>query len=168
MDVMFVLLVATFVVLAALAAVGVVALVVVAVGALRKRKARRHALLTDGLNRLKTVVAALLARVNDLDLLIGYQTKKSDVDASKTRIAVVADDLVKVTDTLPAIEQLIDEKRFDDAADLLSASCRLIDKDVRIISQLESGMRGISAKTDAGATINLVEKKSIRVKKAEQ
>ncbi len=168
MDVMFVLLVATLVVLAAFAAVGVVALVIVAVGALKKRKARRHALLSDGLERLKTVVAALLARVNDLDLLIGYQTKKSDADSSKTRVAVVANDLVKVTDTLPAIEQLIDENRFDDAADLLSASCRLIDKDVRIITQLESGMRGISAKIDSGTTINLTEKNTIRTKKAEK
>ena len=168
MDVMFVLLVATLVVLTAFAAVGVVAIVIVAVGALKKRKARRHALLTDGLERLKTVVAALLARVNDLDLLIGYQTKKSDADSSKTRVAVVANDLVKVTDTLPAIEQLIDENRFDDAADLLSASCRLIDKDVRIITQLESGMRGISAKTDSGTTINLTEKNTIRTKNAEK
>ena len=165
---MFVLLVATLVVLTAFAAVGVVAIVIVAVGALKKRKARRHALLTDGLERLKTVVAALLARVNDLDLLIGYQTKKSDADSSKTRVAVVANDLVKVTDTLPAIEQLIDENRFDDAADLLSASCRLIDKDVRIITQLESGMRGISAKTDSGTTINLTEKNTIRTKNAEK
>lgn len=168
MDVMFVLLVATLVVLTAFAAVGVVALVIVTVGALKKRKARRHALLTDGLERLKTVVAALLARVNDLDLLIGYQTKKSDADSSKTRVAVVANDLVKVTDTLPAIEQLIDESRFDDAADLLSASCRLIDKDVRIITQLESGMRGISAKNDSGVTINLAEKNTLRTKKAEK
>lgn len=167
MDVMFVLLVATFVVLAAFAAVGVVALVIVAVGALKKRKARRHALLTDGLNRLKTVVAALLARINDLDLQIGYQVKKSDIDATKSRIAVAADDLVKVSDTLPAIEQLIGEKRFDDAADLLSASCRLVDKDVRIITQLESGMRGLPT-TDSGATIDLIEKKNtIRIKKAE-
>lgn len=165
---MFVLLVATLVVLTAFAAVGVVALVIVTVGALKKRKARRHALLTDGLERLKTVVAALLARVNDLDLLIGYQTKKSDADSSKTRVAVVANDLVKVTDTLPAIEQLIDESRFDDAADLLSASCRLIDKDVRIITQLESGMRGISAKNDSGVTINLAEKNTLRTKKAEK
>lgn len=163
MDVMFVLLVATFVVLTALATIGVVALVIVAIGASKKRKARRHALLTDGLDRLKTVVSALLGRVNDLDLSLNYQFKDKDFDSSKTR--VVADDLVKVTETIPAIEQLIAEQRFDDAADLLSASCRLIDKDVRIITQLESGIRGFTFKTDSGAKIDL---NVIREKKRSQ
>jgi len=167
LDVMFVLLVATFVVLTAFAAIGVVALLVVAFGASKKRKARRQALLTDGLNRLKTVVAALLGRVNDLDLSMNYQIKHQDLDSAKTRVVVVADDLVKITDTLPVIEQLIIENRFDDAADLLSASCRLIDKDVRIITQLESGMRGLTSKTDTGATIDLNKRNSVRAKKAE-
>lgn len=167
MDVMFVLLVAAFVVLAAFAAIGVVALVVVALGGSKKRKARRHALLTDGLNRLKTVVATLLGRVNDLDLSMNYQIINQDMDSSKSRVVVVADDLVKVADTLPVIEQLIAEYRFDDAADLLSASCRLIDKDVRIISQLESGMRGLTSKTDLGTTIDLSKQNSVRRKKTE-
>jgi hypothetical protein len=164
---MFVLLVATMVILSLLAMVGVVALVVVGLGGSKKRKARRRALLTDGLNRLKTVVAALLARLNDLDQQFQYQQSKPDSNSLKARIEVVASDLVKVTDTLPAIEQLISEDRFDEAADLLSAACRLIDKVVRMITQMESSIRWTASK-EPGVAIDIGKRSTVRSnKKAE-
>jgi hypothetical protein len=152
---MFVLLVATITVLSVFAAIGIATLVVLSLGGSKKRKARRHALLGDGLSRLKTVVSALLERVNDLDQQILYASNRQGSDASRARIAVVANDLVKVSDTISTIDQLIAADRFDDAADLLSASCRLIDKVVRIVTQLESGLRLPDAKSDSSGTIDL-------------
>gem|GEM_PF-1463588 len=167
MDVMFVLLVATVAVVSVFAFIGAVLFVVGALGGSKKHRARRRALLSDGLQRLKSVSTVLLERVNDIDQHLKYQDQSAESETSKTRIVVVAGDLVKVAETIPIIEQLISEKRFDDAADLLSASCRLIDKVVRIVTQLESAMPGIKVKADKGATIDLGARNSVHIKESE-
>jgi len=152
---MFVLIVAAMVVVGLLAAVGLAALVVFGIGSSKKQKARRHAVLNDSFQRLKTVVAELLERVNELDEHLRFVDDRQKVSASKDRLSVAAGDLVTVMETLSAIDQLLAERRFNDAADLLSASCRVIDKVVRIISQIEPdvGIRKISG--DPGVTIKV-------------
>lgn len=170
MDVIFVLIVATMLVVGVLAAIGLLALLFFWLGSSKKRKARRQAVLQDSYLRMRTVVAELLARVNELDEHCKYVEDKSRVVPAKERLSVAASDLVTLSDTLPAIEQLLSEGRFNDAADLLSASCRVVDKVVRIISQAEPdlGLAPGEKGTGGGVTIKIPKSKKSAVKKNEQ
>ena len=138
MDVMFVLIVTALAVLGLLATIGVVAIFLFGVGSSKKRKARRHAVLQDSCTRMKAVIAELLERVNELDQHSEFIDNQRVQSATKDRLAVAATDLVTVTDCLPTIEQLLVEKRYDDAADVLSASSRVIEKVMRIIGQVQA------------------------------
>lgn len=164
---MFVLVIATIVVIGSLAACGLVTLIVLGLSLGKKRKARRHALLGDSTRRLKTVVAELLEKLNDLDQQSKFSGIQND-GAYKDRLAVSAKDLVTVTDTLPAIEQLLNEERFNDAADLLSATCRLVEKIVRVMAQLEPGLEQRYKMLEGGTTVKLEEKRFVGEKKAEE
>lgn len=159
MDVMFVLIVTTLVVLGLLAAVGVVAIFIFGVGSSKKRKARRHAVLQDSCTRMKTVIAELLERVNDLDQQTEFIDDQRILAATKECLAVAAADLVTVTDCLPTIEQSLSEKRFDDAADLLSASSRVIEKVVRILGQVTA--QPTIKSLQGGATIKLSKSQTV-------
>jgi hypothetical protein len=152
---MFVLIVATTVVVGLLAAVGLAAILIFGIGSSKKRKARRHAVLHDSCTRMKTVVAELLEKVNDLDQTCKFVEDKRVLAASKDRLAVAATDLVTVTDCLPSIEQLLSEKRYDDAADLLSASSRVIEKVLRIIAQVQPGLEEYKALPDGSVKLKL-------------
>ena len=163
MDVMFVLIVTALVVLGLLAAVGVAAIVIFGVGSSKKRKARRHAVLHDSCTRMKTVIAELLERVNDIDQQSKFIDDQRILAATKERLAVAAADLVTVADCLPTIEQSLTEKRYDDAADLLSASSRVIEKVVRILGQV-SGQPGVKSLQD-GATIKLSKSQTVSKKR---
>jgi hypothetical protein len=154
---MFVLIVTALAVLGLLATIGVVAIILFGVGSSKKRKARRHAVLDDSCMRMKVVIAELLERVNELDQQSEYIDDHLVRSATRDRLAVAATDLVTVTDCLPTIEQLLTEKRYDDAADVLSASSRVIEKVVRIIAQVQAEP-SIKALPD-GVTLKLPKSK---------
>ncbi len=102
----------------------------------KRLRARRLALLSDSLKRMKAVIAELTERVNDADQHLNYAPEKRSA-ATSAKLESAASDLVTITDCLPTIEQLIVERRLNDAADLLSASTRVIEKVMRVLAQLD-------------------------------
>ena len=109
---------------------------VVAIGFWSKHKQRRLARLKDSHMRLRTVVAELLERVNDLDEQLKYRNElKSGPEEDKLKVA--AKDLVTVTECLPTIEELLNDKRLNDCADMLSGCCRVVEKVTRLLDQVQ-------------------------------
>ncbi len=104
-------------------------------GRFGKRKARRQALLADSNQRLKAIVAELLERINSVEEARQY--KPDGIDNSKLMVAI--SDLSMVSDCLCTIDQLVGEKRFDDANDMLARSSRVVEKVMRILNQVDSG-----------------------------
>ncbi|MBX9667582.1 MAG: hypothetical protein K2X93_08195 [Candidatus Obscuribacterales bacterium] len=104
-------------------------------GRFGKRKARRQALLADSNKRLKAIVAELLERINSIEEARQY--KPDGINNSKLTVAI--SDLSMVSDCLCTIDQLLGEKRFDDANDMLARSSRVVEKVMRILNQVESG-----------------------------
>ncbi|MBZ0186659.1 MAG: hypothetical protein K8F91_10455 [Candidatus Obscuribacterales bacterium] len=105
--------------------------------ALPKMRARRLAVLKSSQTRLQGVVGELMEKANNLDLLLEYADKGNRA-ALTGKLKVALDDLLMVADTLPTIDQLLKEKRIDDSADMLSASCRLADKAASLLSEVKS------------------------------
>lgn len=165
MDAMGVLIVAVFLVVGALAAIGLATLIVLFISGATKRKARRLAVLQDSCSRMRTVVADLLERVNDLDQQTKFLTDKNIASTHKDRLAVAATDLVTVSECLPSIEQCLAEKRFDDAADLLSASSRVLEKVVRIIGQVQPAAQAGYVLPDGSTKLKMPEGKESVPKK---
>ncbi len=108
-----------------------------------RARTRRTARLADSFERLKILVAELLERVNDLDQKLQYTVADPTVS---DRLKVAAADMVTVTDCLPAIQQLLSDKRLDDCADMLSASTRVIEKVKKLLDQVEPFARSASHK----------------------
>ncbi|MBK9140917.1 MAG: hypothetical protein IPM23_00365 [Candidatus Melainabacteria bacterium] len=106
-----------------------------------RRRRRRLALLRDSQARLQAVVAELLEKANDLDQHLKFVSNNSSKEALSSKIKVAVDDLVMLGETLPAIDQLLSEKRIDDSADMLSASCRLADKVRVVLADVNGSMR---------------------------
>ena len=114
-----------------------------------KLKARRKAVLEKSIDRLKAVVAELLERLDHLDR--GAELTKSDSKKDlQERIHVASTDLVKVTECLPSIDELLKERRLDDAADLLFACCQVTDKVARLLRQVDEGLWLLEGDRQAG------------------
>lgn len=124
-------------------------------------RARRYALLKDSLNRLKTVVAELLEKVNDCDQHIKYFPNQ-DMSVAESRLKVAASDLVTVVDCIPTVEALLNERRLNDAGDMLSASTRLIEKVVRVLAQVEPAL--LEKYTESGGKLKLETSKDNKIK----
>ncbi|MCA9804293.1 MAG: hypothetical protein KC777_20130 [Cyanobacteria bacterium HKST-UBA02] len=106
-----------------------------------RRRRRRLALLRDSQARLQAVVAELLEKANDLDQHLKFVNTNTSKEALSSKIKVAVDDLVMLGETLPAIDQLLLEKRIDDSADMLSASCRLAEKVRVVLADVNGSMR---------------------------
>lgn len=126
-----------------------------------KHKQRRLARLKDSHMRLRTVVAELLERVNDLDEQLKFRADlKGGVEEDKLKVA--AKDLVTVTECLPTIQELINDKRLNDCADMLSGCCRVVEKVTRLLDQVQPvvGLQITDSRSGSTLKLSMKEKKS--------
>lgn len=106
---------------------------------LPKLRARRMALLSNSQERLKVVTAELMEKANDLDQHIKYAGKSAG-GAEKAKIKSALDDLLILSETLPTIDQLIEENRIDDVNDMLSAASQLAEKINGLLGDVKRGL----------------------------
>lgn len=132
----------------------------VAINFWSKHKQRRLARLKDSHMRLRTVVAELLERVNDLDEQLKFRADlKGGVEEDKLKVA--AKDLVTVTECLPTIQELINDKRLNDCADMLSGCCRVVEKVTRLLDQVQPvvGLQITDARSGSTLKLPMKDKK---------
>ncbi len=156
---MFLLFAASIIVAAIL--LGSIAGVVVfmLLGRFGKSKARRQALLADSNKRLKAVVSELLERVNCIEE--GRLYRPDEMDSSKLTVAI--SDLSMVSDCLSTIDQLLGEKRFDDANDMLARCSHVVEKVMRILNQVDTGTPLLS---DGSVNLKLPKSEGLYRKKS--
>lgn len=103
-----------------------------------RSRARRQALLSNSQERLKTITAELLEKANDIDQHLIYRGDGGDgTRAEKAKLGTAMGDLVILSETLPVIDQLLEEDKLDDCNQMLSASLRLAEKIRRSISDIK-------------------------------
>jgi|AGTN01.1.fsa_nt_gi hypothetical protein len=123
-----------------------------------KHKQRRLARLKDSHMRLRTVVAELLERVNDLDEQLKYRSDmKGGPEDDKLKVA--AKDLVTVTECLPTIQELLADKRLNDGADMLSGCCRVVEKVTRLLDQIQPAIQITDSTSGSTLKLPMKEKK---------
>jgi hypothetical protein len=86
--------------------------------------------------RLRTVVAELLANVNELDQGGKYLIEKSDNDWSR-RLGVTCQELVSLGDSLPLVDQLLDHQNVSAGREGLLRSCRMASKIVLEVDEIK-------------------------------
>lgn len=101
-----------------------------------RSRARRLALLSNSQERLKTITAELLEKANDIDQHLAYRGVDGTL-AEKAKLGTAMGDLVILSETLPIIDQLLEEDKLDDCNQMLSASLRLAEKIRRSISDIK-------------------------------
>lgn len=101
-----------------------------------RSRARRLALLSNSQERLKTITAELLEKANDIDQHLAYRGVDG-TRAEKAKLGTAMGDLVILSETLPIIDQLLEEDKLDDCNQMLSASLRLAEKIRRSISDIK-------------------------------
>lgn len=127
---------------------------VISIGFWSRHKQRRLARLKDSHMRLRTVVAELLERVNDLDEQLKFRGDlKGGPEDDKLKVA--AKDLVTVTECLPTIQELLNEKRLNDGADMLSGCCRVVEKVTRLLDQVQPAISLQITDSKSGSTLKL-------------
>lgn len=152
---------ADYLVIAAVLSFVVVSVVggVISINFWSKHKQRRLARLNDSHMRLQTVVAELLERVNDIDEQMKYRgDAKSGPETDKLQVA--ARDLVTVTECLPTIKELLNDKRLNDSADMLSGCCRVVEKVTRLLDQIQSVSSLQITDSMGGSTLKLPMKET--------
>ncbi len=103
-----------------------------------RSRARRLALLSNSQERLKTITAELLEKANDIDQHLAYRGDSGGgTRAEKAKLGTAMGDLVILSETLPVIDQLLEEDKLDDCNQMLSASLRLAEKIRRSISDIK-------------------------------
>lgn len=103
---------------------------------LPKVKRRRLANLANSQDRLKAITSELLETANDLDQHLKY-AGKPPTSPEFQKLKTVLDDLGILTETLPVIDQLIDDRKVEDINNMLSASSRLADKVNRMLLDIK-------------------------------
>lgn len=110
---------------------------------LHERRMRQIADLQAYSQRLRTVVAELLARANDLDQGSAYlQVEFADERENLSRrIGVACEELVRLGESLPLVDQLLEHRNLASGRQHLLHSCRTatrISNDLSAISAMET------------------------------
>lgn len=93
----------------------------------REKRLQELSYLRSYCNRLRTVVAEMLAEVNDLDQSRPYQKLDKD-DAWARRLGKACEELVSLSESLPLLVQLIEGNNARAGRDHLLKSCRMAEK----------------------------------------
>lgn len=138
------------------AAIAVVGLLAVLIGArqllvyVQERRMRQLEDLRAYSARLRTVVAEMLAKANDLDQARAYLTQDLNRDLT-LRIGGACEELVSLGESLPLVDQLLERKNLRAGREHLLLSCRMAEKISKELSAIDAvETRAITDRSQSG------------------
>ncbi|HEY9678235.1 MAG TPA: hypothetical protein V6C76_09510 [Drouetiella sp.] len=87
--------------------------------------------------RLGHLTSELLAQVNELDQKTKYSTQPAS-DRWSRDFGIVCDQLVKIGETLPLIDELLENQKVDQSHDAIMSACKMVEKVSRELSEIRN------------------------------